>query len=183
MPELPRVREERFVEQFAFKRNVAAALTAERETADYFEALIEAGIDAKLAANWTREEALRLAGIHHKPLVEVAPVAKMAELIRLVDEGKVARVVAKGECDELFAGDEPPTAYFTERGMIQEADSGQLEGWVATACEANPAVVADVTSGKMAAVGRLIGETMKLSGGKANPKDVRPAILKHLGVS
>ena len=102
MPEMPRKRQERFVADHGFVPAVAGELTAEKEVADYFEELMAAGISAKLSSNWTREEALRLATQKHLPLTEAAPIAKMTELVKLVDEGKVARVVAKGECDELF---------------------------------------------------------------------------------
>jgi len=184
MPELPRIREERLIADHGFARQVAAELTAERATADYFEALLAAGAAPKLAANWTREEALRLAAVQHKPVEAAAPVAKMAELIALVADGKVARVVAKGECDELFAREEAPTAYFEQRGMIQETDSGQLAEWVSAVIkdDANAKVIADIQGGKTSAVGRLVGCTMKLSGGKADPKAVKVEICSQLGV-
>lgn len=182
MPEMPRVRQERFVKQYDFKENIAGELCADRETADYFEALVEKQVPARLAANWTREEALRLSNIKHKPLQEAAPIDKMAEVIILVDEGKVARVIAKDACNELFDCDESATEYFTRRGQIQEQNDDLLTEWVAQAIANNPKVVEDIKSGKLAAAGRLVGETMKASGGKANPKTVRPEIFKQLGV-
>ena len=75
-----------------------------------------------------------------------------------------------------------PTDYFTKRDMIQEQDEGQLAEWVAQAIANNPKPVEDVKSGKMSAVGRIIGETMKASGGKADPKAVRGEIMKQLGI-
>jgi aspartyl-tRNA(Asn)/glutamyl-tRNA(Gln) amidotransferase subunit B len=183
MPELPRDREERFIKDFGFERAVAHELTAEAQIADYFEALIAAGCKPKLAANWTREEAIRLANEWHKPLAEAVPVKAMAKLIALIDAGSVARVVAKAECTELFRSGEDPEAYFTKRGMIQVQDAGALTGWVKQCLEQEPKVVADIKGGKMAAIGRLVGVTMKLSGGKTDPNAVKAEIAKQLGIT
>jgi aspartyl-tRNA(Asn)/glutamyl-tRNA(Gln) amidotransferase subunit B len=107
----------------------------------------------------------------------------MAALIRLVDDGKVARVVAKAECTAIFTARHDPERYFTERGMIQVQDAGALTKWVEQCIAQEAKVVADVRGGKLAAVGRLVGVTMKLSGGKADPNAVKAEILKQLGVS
>jgi aspartyl-tRNA(Asn)/glutamyl-tRNA(Gln) amidotransferase subunit B len=183
MPELPRAREDRFVAELGLERVAARELTAEMAVADYFEALVKAGAKPKLAANWTREEAIRLATIAAKPLTEAAPLAIMGKLIALVDGGKVARVVAKGECDELFASGQDPEAYFTAKGMIQVQDAGQLSAWVAQCIAQEAKVVADVQAGKLAAVGRLVGVTMKLSGGKCDPNAVKAELFKQLGIN
>jgi aspartyl-tRNA(Asn)/glutamyl-tRNA(Gln) amidotransferase subunit B len=184
MPELPGAREERFMKAFGFERAVAHELTAEAGIADYFEALVKEGVKPRLASNWTREEAMRLANETHKPLVEAAPIMVMAKLVKLVDEGKVARVVAKMECGELFANPgTDPESYFKAKGMIQVQDAGQLTGWVAQAIAQEPKVVEDIKGGKLAAVGRLVGVTMKLSGGKAEPNAVKAELLKQLGVT
>ncbi|MBA2482130.1 MAG: Asp-tRNA(Asn)/Glu-tRNA(Gln) amidotransferase subunit GatB [Planctomycetes bacterium] len=182
MPELPRVREGRFMKGFAFERAIAHELTAEAPIADYFEALVQEGVKPKLAANWTREEAMRLANERHLPLTEAAPIAAMAKLIKLVDAGTVARVVAKAECTELFATKADPESYFTAKGMIQVQDAGQLSAWVKQALAQEPKVVADVQGGKTAAIGRLVGVTMKVAGGKAEPNAVKAEICKQLGI-
>ena len=182
MPEMPRARQDRFVDTYKFKEKLANELCAEREVADYFEALVEKKVPAKLAANWTREEALRLAKVKHEPLTDAAPIDKMAEVIILVDEGKVARVIAKDACDELFNSEESATAFFTSRGQIQEQNDDQLAEWVAQAISENEKVVEDIKGGKMAAAGRLVGAVMKISGGKANPKSVQPEVMKQLGI-
>jgi aspartyl-tRNA(Asn)/glutamyl-tRNA(Gln) amidotransferase subunit B len=183
IPELPRVREARFINELGLDKAVAKELTAEAEVADYFEALVKAGAKPRLAANWTREEAIRLANDQHKPLTVAAPLATMAKLIALVDGGKVARVEAKMDSTELFTSGEDPEAFFTRKGKIQVQDAGALAGWVAKAIEQEAKVVADVKAGKGAAIGRLIGATMKIAGGKADPNAVRAELLKQLGVA
>ena len=107
----------------------------------------------------------------------------MAEMIKLVDDDKVARVEAKAEADELFESELGATAYFESKGKIQVQDDNALNAWIDEVLAANPAVVEQIQGGKVAAVGRLVGNTMKLSGGKANPKVVKSTILERLGVS
>jgi aspartyl-tRNA(Asn)/glutamyl-tRNA(Gln) amidotransferase subunit B len=181
LPELPRARQERFVAEFGLDPAAAYELTLERSTADYVEALIGLGAKPRLAANWTREEAIRLANESGRPLIEVAPLAILAGVIALVDGGKVARVVAKAELGNLLTSGEQPEAYFSARGMIQVQDAGALAAWVAQVISAEPKAVADIKSGKPSAIGRLVGATMKLSGGKADPNAIKTEILKQLG--
>ena len=183
MPELPKAREERFATAFGFDRALAHEITAEMEIADYFEALLARGAKPRLAANWTREEAQRLANEQHRTLQDAAPLDTMAKLINLVEEGQVARVVAKMDCTELFASGEEPQAFFEKRGKIQVQDAGQLSAWVAATIAQEAKVVADVKGGKLAALGRLVGVTMKLSGGKAEPNAVKVELMRQLGVS
>ena len=182
MPELPQAREARFVAEFGLDPAVARELTMERATADYVEALIDLGAKPRLAANWTREESIRLANESGRPLTEVAPLAVMAKVIALVDGGKVARVVAKAELGALLVGDQEPEAYFTSRGMIQVQDAGALMAWVIQVIAAEPKAVADIKGGKLSAVGRLVGATMKLSGGTADPAAVKTEIMAQLNV-
>jgi aspartyl-tRNA(Asn)/glutamyl-tRNA(Gln) amidotransferase subunit B len=188
MPELPQAREARFIKDFGLEKATAQELTGEMAVADYFEALITLGAKPKLAANWTREEALRLATESGRPITEAAPIATMAKLLKLVEDGKVARVVAKGECNELFttrnaAGSvEDPETYFTRKGMIQVQDASQLAAWVAQAITQEPKAVADVQAGKLAASGRLVGVTMKLSGGKCDPAQAKAEVFRQLGI-
>ncbi|MFW5846359.1 MAG: Asp-tRNA(Asn)/Glu-tRNA(Gln) amidotransferase subunit GatB [Planctomycetota bacterium] len=181
LPELPRDRSHRFMQDLGLNRETALELTADKATADYFEALLAAGTSAKLAANWTREEGLRLAAAQQLPIAEAAPAATMAALISLVDAGQVARVVAKDLSDELFASGEQAEAFFTQRGKILKQDAGALSEWVAQAMAQEPSAVEDLRAGNKKAVGRLIGAVMKISGGQANPKQVTPEVFKQLG--
>jgi aspartyl-tRNA(Asn)/glutamyl-tRNA(Gln) amidotransferase subunit B len=180
MPELPRVRQARFVSQYGLEPAVARELTGEITVADYVEELIRLGAKPRLAANWTREEAIRLANESGRPIAQAAPAAVLAAVINLIDAGKVARVVAKTELPAILAGTESPEAYFSARGMIQVQDAGALSAWVAQVIAAEPKVVADIKGGNDKAIGRLVGATMKLSGGKADPAAVKAEIIKQL---
>jgi aspartyl-tRNA(Asn)/glutamyl-tRNA(Gln) amidotransferase subunit B len=201
MPELPNVREQRFMKEYGLDRAVAHELTMEAEIADYFEALIKRGVKPKLAANWTREEAIRLANEQHKSLFDAAPIHHMANLVNLVDSGLTSRIVAKTASStgglwgtlthvSLASDVDEKTdlkssevyKYFEKNGMIQVQDAGQLTEWVKQAIAQEPKVVADVQGGKLAALGRLVGVTMKLSGGKTDPNAVKAELMKQLGV-
>jgi aspartyl-tRNA(Asn)/glutamyl-tRNA(Gln) amidotransferase subunit B len=180
LPELPEAREARFVRDWGLDAAVAHELCADRVIADYVEELVRLGAKPRLAANWTREEALRLANDSGRPLAEAAPPQRLAALIALVDGGKVARVVAKEHAAALLAGGDDIEGWFAARGMIQVQDAGALAAWVAQAIAAEPKAAADVRAGKQAAAGRLVGVAMKLSGGKADPAQVKAEILKQL---
>ena len=183
LPERPRDRAARYVREWGLDPAAARELTGDKAVSDYVDALVAAGAKPKLAANWTREEALRLMAETGKPIQEAAPLAVIGGIIRLIDGGKVARVVAKAACAELCASGEDPEAYFTRQGQIQVQDAGQLAAWVAQAIAQEAKAVADVRSGKLAAAGRLVGATMKLSGGKGDPAAARAEIARQLGVS
>ena len=143
-----------------------------------------AGCAAASASNWVREEALRLAATKKQPIAEAAPVERFAALLKLVDDGEVARVVAKAECDALFgdAASEDVRDYFASRNMIQVQDTEQLSAWVVDVVAANAAVVDDLKGGNNKAIGRLIGQVMKSSGGQADPKAVTAEIRKQVGL-
>lgn len=176
LPELPSEREQRFVTVLVLNPIAANELTQERAVADWFETLITKGLSPKAAANWTREEALRRADQQKKTIDQATNLDRFVALVQLVESGKVARVVAKGACDEVLDSTDDVTTWFQSRGMIQERDEGQLAAWVATIIAQEPKVVAEIKAGKTAAAGRLVGLVMKLSGGKADPKAVKAAI-------
>ncbi|TVR45910.1 MAG: Asp-tRNA(Asn)/Glu-tRNA(Gln) amidotransferase subunit GatB [Planctomycetota bacterium] len=182
LPELPAVRAQRFIADYDFSESLAGELTGECEVADYVEALIAAGAPPRLAANWTREEALRRHGGRGHAMSEASPVAALAEIIQLVDGGEVARVVAKEVLDECLDSGLPPREFFSQRGLIQVRDAGQLEAWIAQALADNPQVVADIEGGNHKALGRLVGATMKLSAGQGDPKAINAALRTRFGI-
>ncbi|MCS6970035.1 MAG: Asp-tRNA(Asn)/Glu-tRNA(Gln) amidotransferase subunit GatB [Planctomycetota bacterium] len=182
MPDLPRQRERWLCERYGIEPAAARELTQERAVADFVEDLIRRGAPPRLAANWTREEALRRVAETGKPIAEALPPALLAAVIALVESGQVARVVAKAELDALLTSGEPPAQYFASRGMIQVQDSAQLAAWVAQAIAAEPKAAAELRAGNDKAIGRLVGVTMKLSGGKAQPQAVQAEIRRQLGL-
>lgn len=180
LPELPAARAARYVEDYGFAPAMADELTQERGVADYFEAVVAAGAPPRLAANWTREEALRRSSVAE--LATVTPPSLLAELITLVDGGEVARVVAKEHLDALFAAGQSARAYCAEHGLLQVRDAGQVAVWVEEALAANPQVVDDVNGGNHKALGRLVGAAMKIAAGQGDPKAIQQALRQHFGI-
>ncbi|TVR12635.1 MAG: Asp-tRNA(Asn)/Glu-tRNA(Gln) amidotransferase subunit GatB [Planctomycetota bacterium] len=183
LPELPSDRCTRMQRDYGLSQSLAEELCSERPLADYVEAVIAAGAPARLAANWTREEALRRSAETGLSVAEATPVVLMAEVICLVDAGEVARVVAKDHFDAIVESGHSARDYCDQQGLIQVRDAGALQAWVEQAIAENPQAVADIRGGNHKAIGRLVGATMKASGGQADPKAVQEALRAALEIS
>jgi aspartyl-tRNA(Asn)/glutamyl-tRNA(Gln) amidotransferase subunit B len=109
------------------------------------------------------------------------PPDRLAELIHLVEEGRINRNTGVEVFDEMFKTNKPASKIVEEKGLVQVADSGAIEAFVDQALAANAKAVEDYRGGKKASFGRLMGEAMKASGGKANPQVVKEILLKKLG--
>ncbi len=184
LPELPDEKRARFIKA-GLSAYDASVLVAERETADYFEAMVAAGADAKSAANWLNNEyfgRLNKAGLS----VTEGPVTAKAnaEIVKMVAEqlisGKIAKDVLDIEWEEK-TGD--PRAKIVEaRGLKQVTDTGAIDAAIEQVIAANPDKVEEVKlKPKLAAW--FVGQVMKASGGKANPAAVNAALKKRLNLS
>ena len=182
MPELPACKEARFMKA-GLSAYDAGVLTSSREIAQYFEDVTASGkVSLKTASNWIQTDLL---GVLHaeKKEIEDSPIsaAALAELLELVESGKITRKQGREVFDEIYKNGGSPAKIVAERGMVQVSDEGQLEAWAKEAIAANPKAVADYQKGNKAAVGALIGAVMKLSKGKANPKVMGGIFAKLLG--
>lgn len=182
MPELPAAKEARFM-QAGLSAYDAGVLTSSREIAQYFEEVTRSGkVSLKTASNWIQTDLL---GVLHaeKKEIEDSPIAAatLAELLELVESGKITRKQGREVFDEIYKNGGSPAKIVAERGMVQVSDTAQLETWAKEAIAANPKAVADYQKGNKAAVGALIGAVMKLSKGKANPKVMGGIFAKLLG--
>ncbi len=183
LPELPERKKERFASQFGLPAYDAGVLAAERPLAEYFESTVSAGAPAKLAANWIMGDVLRLLGAAGKEAADVAslstlPPASLASLLRLVEGRTINGPTAKALLEELFEKGGDPAAIVKERGLAQVSDAGAVEELARRAIEANPKPVAEFKAGKKASLQFLVGQVMKLSRGKADPKLAAQALAK-----
>ena len=181
LPELPREKEERFIDQYGLPEYDAGVLTASRALADFFEEGVRAYHDPKAISNWMMGEFLRLlkeAGI----TVEQAKITGqlLAELLQLIDEGTISSKLAKTVFAESFKTGKDPAAIVEEKGLKQISDQGQLEQLVSRVIAGHPAVVADIRNGKDQAIGFLVGQIMKETRGKANPGLVNKLIREKI---
>jgi aspartyl-tRNA(Asn)/glutamyl-tRNA(Gln) amidotransferase subunit B len=183
MPELPGAMRTRFVREYALTDYDAAALTASRETADYFEALLRAlPAQPKLCANWVMGE---LSARLNREALEIAqspvPPRALAGLLARIADGTISGKIAKDVFDAMWAGQDSADQIIDARGLRQISDAGELEALVAGVLDANPAQVAEYRAGKDKAFNYLVGQAMKASKGKANPAQVSELLKKRLG--
>jgi aspartyl-tRNA(Asn)/glutamyl-tRNA(Gln) amidotransferase subunit B len=169
LPELPEARAQRFQTAYGLTAYDAAVLTDTRESADSYEALVGAGVPAKLAANWQTGDVAALANEHKLPLHESGlGIAGLAALLRLVDGGTINGPTAKELLGELYVPGGDPATLVRERGLAQVSDTAELTALVDAAIAANPAAAADFRAGKQQALGQLMRSVKDASGGKAD---------------
>jgi aspartyl-tRNA(Asn)/glutamyl-tRNA(Gln) amidotransferase subunit B len=181
LPELPRARRLRFVEQYGLPAYDAELLTADRALADYFEEAVRLHPNAKAIANWIMSELLReLAG--DPAAVGGSPVrpAHLARLVALVDEGTISGKIAKDVFERMAKNGEDPDAIVRREGLTQVADEAALQAVVDRVIAANASAVADFRKGKKQSLAFLVGQVMKATQGKASPQVVNRLLAERL---
>jgi aspartyl-tRNA(Asn)/glutamyl-tRNA(Gln) amidotransferase subunit B len=181
LPELPAARRARYVPAFGLSAYDAEVLTADRATADYFEAVVKAGAPAKAASNWVMTELLGALNQVGRP-VSASPVKAEAlgRLVALIEDSTISGKIAKTVFAEMFASGKGPDEIVKEKGLVQITDEGAIRKAVGEVLAANGKSVADFKAGKQAAMGFLVGQVMKATGGKANPKLVNQLLKEEL---
>jgi aspartyl-tRNA(Asn)/glutamyl-tRNA(Gln) amidotransferase subunit B len=182
LPELPRARRQRFVEQYGLPAYDADLLTQSRALAEYYETAVRAHANPKALSNWIMSELLReLPGDDEAALARCpVPPAHLAALVRLIDEVTISGKIAKDVLVTMLRTGEPPTVIVEREGLVQVADAGALAVLVDEAIAANPRAVEDFRRGKAAAAKALVGAVMKASRGKANPAIVDRLVQEKL---
>ncbi len=182
LPELPDAKRLRFAEAFGLSEYDAALLTAEREVADYFEATLAAGADAKLAANWINGELTAALNRDDLPIT-AAPVgpSALAGLLTRIGDATISGKIAKDVFAAMWLGEGAADAIIEARGLKQITDTGALETAVDAVLAANPAQVEQLRGGKDKVLGFLVGQVMKSTQGKANPAQVNALIREKVG--
>jgi aspartyl-tRNA(Asn)/glutamyl-tRNA(Gln) amidotransferase subunit B len=182
LPELPDAKKARFVLEFGLSEYDASVLTAEVANADYFEAVAADAGDGKLAANWVINELFgRLKKEDHS--IEESPVspAQLGAIVRLIKSDAISGKIAKDLFEIVYTEGGDPEAIVEERGMKQVTDTGAIERAVDEIIAANPAQVEKAQANPKLA-GWFVGQVMKATGGKANPKAVNDIVAARLGL-
>ena len=183
LPELPDEKKARFVRDYALSAYDADVLVAERDMADYFEAVVASGgagsrRDPKLAANWVINE---LFGRLNKEGMDItaAPVSaeRLGVILDLIGDGTISGKIAKDVFEIVWTEGGDPRAIVDARGLKQVTDLGAIEKIVDDIVSRNPDKVADAKSNPKA-IGWFVGQVMKASGGKANPQAVNDLLKK-----
>jgi aspartyl-tRNA(Asn)/glutamyl-tRNA(Gln) amidotransferase subunit B len=183
MPELPQARRERFMERYALPAYDADILASSRDLADYYDALVPATkAKPKIAANWVIGELT--AALNRENLeIQDSPVAPatLGALLDRLEDGTISGKIAKEIFEALWRGAGSVAEIIRERGLEQITDTASIDALVQSVLDANPEQVVQYRSGKTQVQGFLVGQVMKASQGKANPKQVNEALRRLLG--
>jgi aspartyl-tRNA(Asn)/glutamyl-tRNA(Gln) amidotransferase subunit B len=187
LPELPDEKAARFSRDFELSAYDAGVLTASRELAEYYEAVVgKLGGEPKLAANWVMGE---LSGALNRDGLEVeqskVPAVALAVLLARIGDGTISGKQAKDVFDAMWAGeaggDDAADRIIAARGLKQISDEGALGKLVDDVIAAHPAIVAEFRAGKEKAFNALVGKAMAASKGQANPAQLNALLKRKLG--
>ncbi|MFD0896420.1 Asp-tRNA(Asn)/Glu-tRNA(Gln) amidotransferase subunit GatB [Loigolactobacillus binensis] len=181
IPEMPAARRQRYSKELGLSAADAAVLTQSLEMADFFEATVAAGADAKLAANWLQGEVsaylnaekLELAGTALTP-------TNLATMISLITDGTISSKIAKKVFKEIITKGTEPKQWVEAKGLVQLSDPAKLLPMITEILDNNQQSITDFKNGKDRAIGFLVGQIMKQTHGQANPKVVNQLLIQEL---
>jgi len=181
LPELPDQKKNRFQDEYDLPPYDAEVLTSSRELADYFEACIKDFNQPKLVSNWVMGSLLgylNAQGI----TIEASLIAPrdLAELLRLMDEGLISGKIAKTVFEEMAQSGKPPKQIVEEKGLVQVSDESLIDEVVTRVLSDHPEEVEAYRNGKTKLLGFFVGQVMKATQGKANPKTVNTILSEKL---
>ncbi len=180
LPELPRQRRQRFIDEYGIPGYDADVLTVTKQVADYFEAAVKLHNQPKAVSNWIMGDIMRsLADSRDIASFAVTPV-HLAGMIALIDKGTISGKIAKKVFEQMAETGKMPESIVHEQGLVQVSDSGELEKAVQAVLDANPQMVEDFRSGKDKVFGFLMGQVMKSTKGKGNPQLLNDILRKQL---
>ncbi len=185
LPELPDARRERFMREHELSAYDAGVLIAERELADYYEAVVAAlGGEAKRAANWVMGELAAALNRDGLAITESKLDAEeLAGLLRRLVDNTLSGKIAKEVFEAMWAGEGDADAVIDKRGLKQITDTGAIAAIVNEVIAANPSQLADYRGGKDKLFGYFVGQVMKATQGKANPAEVNRLLKQKLAGS
>ena len=178
LPELPEARRARLEIAFGIPAYDARVLTSEVALADYFESVVAAGVEPKTAANWVMGDVL---SSYNERATFPVSAARLASLVGLVRDGVLSHQASKRVYTELASSPaEEPQAVAERLGLVQVSDEGALAGWVDEVLAAHQGEVQRFRGGEAKLMGFFVGQVMKRSKGKADPKAVQPVLQEKL---
>lgn len=181
LPEMPHVKKDRYMRDYQLSEYDSAQITSSLKTANYFEKTVSICHNPKAVANWIMSDFSRLLNEKEMELTDsLIKEENLAELIQLIDSGKISSAIAKKVFEEMFATGKMASAIVEEKGLVQISDEGAIQEIVKKVIENNPKSVEDYYAGKDRAIGFLVGQIMKETKGKANPQVVNQLLTEFL---
>jgi len=182
IPELPAMRQARFISQYNIPEYDASVLTQEKEIADFFEETIKIYNNPKGISNWLMGD---VSGILNEKDISIDQTqlqpANLAKMAKMVDEGIISGKIAKAILPDMINNGYPPDVLVREKGLSQMSNREELENVISQILKENKKTVNDYKSGRKIALTFLVGQVMKVTGGKANPKIVNEILKAKLG--
>jgi len=181
LPELPDARKNRFITDFKLSEYDASVLTADRDLADYFESCLSHLKQPKMVANWVMSTLLGL--LHAQSLtIDQSPISaeNLAQLLQLVHDDVISGKIAKTVFEEMAKSGKTAKAIIEKRGLVQVSDENELRPLIQRIIEKHPKETDSYQKGKTKLMGFFVGQVMKSTGGKANPKKVNALLQEYL---
>lgn len=181
LPELPAAKRHRYAEQLGLSIYDARVLTDERAMAEYFEAAVAAGADAKAVSNWVTGDIAAYVNANRLSIAELPlKPEQLAEMVQLIDGGVISGKIAKDLLPELLAQGGSPKAIVEAQGLGMISDPAEITAIVEALLAAHPAEVEAFRGGKTKLQGFFVGQLMKQTGGKADPKLANQILIEKL---
>ncbi len=182
IPELPNKKKVRYIQELGLPEADAVLLVETKEKSDFFEAILAAApIKAKNAANWVLGDVSRLMNEQNRSIDDLGiNPAQLAEIISLIEAGKISSSAGKQVFDEMLQTGKAPAEIVKEKGLEQVSDTSALQAIVVEVMANNQKSIDDYKNGKTNALGFLVGQCMKASKGKGNPALMKEMLLKYL---
>jgi aspartyl-tRNA(Asn)/glutamyl-tRNA(Gln) amidotransferase subunit B len=183
LPELPDQKRERFIKEYQIPEYDAEILTSTKAMANYYEECIRLFPEAKTVSNWMMGDLLKELKRDERE-IEQCPVTPkhLAEMLVLIKKGTISGKIAKDVFEEMYRTGDRPEKIVKDKGWVQILDEGEIEGVIRRVMEANPKLVEDYRKGKDKLFGFFVGEVMKATKGKANPKLLNELLRQKLDV-
>ena len=182
VPELPANKRSRFEKQYGLSTYASAVLTSTPAISGYFEKTVQYSDDPIPSGNWIMGDILRIVNDSKIDInkLSITP-ERLAAIQKFVAEGKISAQTAKKVIDLVQAENKEPRAVIAEKGFVQISDSNTLEAAVKQVIESNPEAVLRYKAGEKKLTGFFVGQAVKATGGKGNPKEISAIVIKLLG--
>ena len=181
LPELPESRKKRYIEEIGLSEKDANALVSSKAASDMFEKAGKLCNNYKAVCNWITSDISRILNEKEEEMDNIPFTAEeLAELVELIDNGTISSKIGKKVLEELFENPKSPKKIIEEKGWIQISDENTIKKVVKEVLDNNPQSIADFKAGKDKALGFLVGQAMKETKGKANPKMLNEMFLEEL---